>query len=100
MVRVLNVSPAAPVIDFDVPVKVTPALLAVKVPVFVQFPAIVISPVPWVMFPEPLTSPVTFTLLLLLFNAAAPPVTLQLPPTVNVPAAGVFVPPPENVRFG
>lgn len=98
-VRVVNViPPLAPVICFDVPVKVTPAELAVKVPVLVQSPPTVMSPVPCVMFPLPLRLPVRLTTVLLVLSAVVLPAA-QLPATESVPGAVVFVPAPENVRL-
>ena len=71
----------------------------VNVPLFVQLPPRVIVPDPEVMAPVPETFPVTVTLELFVFNAAVPPVTLQLLPTETVPEAVVFTPAPEKVRL-
>jgi len=101
IVTLLNVCVVADPLMFCValPLNVTVPLPGVNVPpLSVQFPPILIALDPAVRSAVFVKLPVTVTVGLFVFNAVGLP-TVQLPPIVNVPPEGVFVPPPENVRF-
>jgi hypothetical protein len=88
-----------PIVCAAEPLKFTVPVPAVNVPlVCVQSPPILIAPDPTVRFAVSVMLPVRFTVGLFVFSAVVLP-TVQSPLMASVPAAGVFVPPPENVRL-